>query len=106
MTLQGYLAYASMQRDTDDPLYLFDSGPAAQHLFGSSLIRNPSHIVDFLDDLRKSAAESGEQHDLLNGLERCYLTVGPAGSGARLHVDPFAASAWSLLLSGRKAWAL
>ncbi|CAE8710840.1 unnamed protein product [Polarella glacialis] len=64
----------------------------------SDLVSIPTQ---FFEDLFEAAPEQ-----LIRGLERQYLTIGPQRSGARFHVDPFAASAVSLLLHGRKAWAL
>ncbi|CAE8601801.1 unnamed protein product [Polarella glacialis] len=98
MTLSSYLSYARAQSDRDDPLYLFDSGQAAASLLRSDLVSIPTQ---FFEDLFEAAPEQ-----LIRGLERQYLTIGPQRSGARFHVDPFAASAVSLLLHGRKAWAL
>merc|ERR1712039_829872 len=85
--------------------YLFDAGLASEILLRKSFVLFPSHLEDLFECENKPTDES-EGADPLLGFERRYLTIGPPGSGARFHVDPFAASAVSLLLHGCKAWAM
>jgi hypothetical protein len=104
MTLPSYRRYLDSTRERDHALYLFEDNlpeairrlplpDAVQSLFGGS---------DLLAACLAQAREANDDVDM----EHEWLAIGPAGSGSRLHTDPHGTSAFNLLWSGQKLWAI
>ena len=90
----------------EDPLVLFDHGP----LPAICVVEPPrGHADDLLEAMARDhaplvASSRSAAAALIRG-ERQWVVGGGAGSGSAWHVDPFATSAYHVLLSGRKLWA-
>eukprot|EP00467_Chlorarachnion_reptans_P001579 CAMPEP_0114531292 /NCGR_PEP_ID=MMETSP0109-20121206/25976_1 /TAXON_ID=29199 /ORGANISM="Chlorarachnion reptans, Strain CCCM449" /LENGTH=558 /DNA_ID=CAMNT_0001714123 /DNA_START=106 /DNA_END=1783 /DNA_ORIENTATION=- len=85
-----------------DPLYLFD------HEVPEAL-RKSIHAPDILGevDVLDIAERDGDLSCLPPALRKAqYMLLGGHGSGMGFHVDPYGVSAFSMLATGRKLWAL
>jgi hypothetical protein len=100
VTLQDYVHYMRCGQD-EDALYLFD------HVLPPGLVAlckcMPYFEEDFLADLSRQGTSSVSDGsavwpDIIT--ERQWLVIGPAGSGSKIHFDPYATSAYNVLLHG------
>eukprot|EP00591_Stephanopyxis_turris_P008421 CAMPEP_0195512886 /NCGR_PEP_ID=MMETSP0794_2-20130614/4688_1 /TAXON_ID=515487 /ORGANISM="Stephanopyxis turris, Strain CCMP 815" /LENGTH=291 /DNA_ID=CAMNT_0040640767 /DNA_START=98 /DNA_END=973 /DNA_ORIENTATION=- len=103
LTLDDYLSYASIDRDSDgddSPLYIFDDWILSPDGDDSCPLANAYSIPrcfphDFM-------AEMGMD----NRPPFCWLLIGAPRSGTAMHIDPTHTAAWNTLVSGKKRWIL
>eukprot|EP00210_Caulerpa_lentillifera_P001655 g1591.t1 len=96
MTLDEFMKYAIQQTD-EEPLYLFDSEFASKV---PTFFKDYTIPTIFPDDLMDLLGESPDRPKYR------WLVIGPMRSGTSWHIDPWCSTAWNLLISGRKRWAL
>ncbi|GAB5360859.1 hypothetical protein AAMO2058_000663500 [Amorphochlora amoebiformis] len=96
MTLENFAHYLQLNHDRD-PLYLFDPDVPKEVMDACTIPR--FFTDDILHDLNT-------RQDSKKGIftETGWLLIGGGGSGTKLHFDPHAVSAWSIVTQGQKLW--
>ena len=93
---KDYYYYMKNQRKYNFPLYIFDD----------NFVNRPK-VKELLNDYRVSEYFTDDLYDLVKSPEKRtlkWLTIGPKGSGAEMHHDPYRTSTWNTVISGKKRW--
>ena len=97
MQMKHFLQYM-YQHEDDLPLYLFESQleviPVAEEI-QQDYVRPHFFRTDFFDLVTFNRRPPQR-----------WLTIGAAGSGTLMHIDPLNTNAWNSLTHGRKYWVL